>query len=57
MPTNVSKLKQLIIELKEEALKLQLEAFKETVEASVVANKYLQAINEIDNLCSTRNRY
>ena len=52
-----SKLKKLLTELKEDALKLQLEAFKERVEASVVANKYLQAVNEIDAICKNRNRY
>lgn len=55
--TNESKLKKLINNLKEEAYKLQLEAFKETIEASVIANKYLQAINDIDSICKDRNRY
>lgn len=51
------KLKKLIIALKEEALKLQLEAFKENVEASYVAKSYLNAIEEIDSICKDRNRY
>ena len=51
------KLKPLVKELMEEALKLQVEALKENVDASVVANKYLSAITEIRNLCEARNRY
>ena len=51
------KLKPLIKELMEEALRLRVEAFKENIDASVVANKYLDAITEIRNVCETRNRY
>lgn len=51
------KLKRVITDLKEEALKLQLEAFKENVEASSVAKSYLTAIEEIDRICKERNRY
>lgn len=57
MPTNESKLKKLVNELMEDALKLQLEAFKENVEACVVANRYVSAISEIRNICDERKRY
>ena len=52
-----AKLKTLLNELKVKSLRLQNEAFKETVEASVVANEFVQAINEIDAICKNRNRY
>lgn len=57
MATNESKLKKLLTDLKVKSLKLQNDAFKEQVEASVIAYEFVQAINEIDNICKNRNRY
>lgn len=52
-----SKLKKLLTSKKEEALKLQLNAFMEGVEITYIAKCYLDAIEEIDKVCKDRNRY
>lgn len=57
MPSNESQLKKLVKELMEDALKCQIDAFKEIVEADYVANKYVDAITRIRTLCEDRKRY
>ena len=54
---NESKLKKLLTELTEDALKLQVDAMKEIVEAEFVATSYVNAIKEIRDLCEERKRY
>ena len=52
-----SPLKDLLTKKKLEALNIQVNAFKEGVEASEVAKSYINAVDEIIALCEKRKRY
>ncbi len=52
-----SPLKDLLTKKKLEALNIQVNAFKEGVEASDVAKSYINAVDEIIALCEKRKRY